>query len=179
MEGCKLKFQRGLSNSTLASTTSLDTSQHKTSPRPQRSEDIDELLHTAFQLNAFRPYQKAVCQTVADGQNVLLVMPTGAGKSLCYQLPGLALGGLTLVISPLIALMEDQVSKLLALGLRADRIHSGRDRMASRRVCMAYLADELDYLFIAPARHNVPGFADFLTRRKPTLIAIAKNTNST
>jgi DNA topoisomerase-3 len=131
-----------------------------------------ELLRGAFQLNAFRPYQEAVCRTVIEGRDVLLVMPTGAGKSLCYQLPGLARAGTTLVISPLIALMEDQVAKLQALGLRAERIHSGRDRSASRQVCLDYLNGHLDFLHIAPERLSVSGFPELLARRKPMLIAV-------
>ena len=99
-------------------------------------------------------------------------MPTGAGKSLCYQLPGLARGGTTLVISPLIALMEDQVARLQSLGLAAERIHSGRPRPESRRVCADYLEGKLDYLFIAPERLGVAGFPELLARRTPSLIAI-------
>jgi DNA topoisomerase-3 len=134
--------------------------------------DIDHLLHAAFRLPSFRPYQEAVCRAVVETKDVLLVMPTGAGKSLCYQLPGLARGGTTLVVSPLIALMEDQVGKLRELGLRAERIHSGRDRSASRQVCIDYLAGRLDYLFIAPERLAVPGFPEMLAKRKPVLIAV-------
>ena len=109
---------------------------------------------------------------MADGRDVLLVMPTGAGKSLCYQLPGLARGGTTLVVSPLIALMEDQVAKLQALGLRAERIHSGRDRGASRAVGDAYVQGRLDFLFIAPERLRIPGFLEMLARRTPALVAV-------
>ncbi|HEX6902024.1 MAG TPA: DNA topoisomerase 3 [Thermoanaerobaculia bacterium] len=134
--------------------------------------DLETLLHDVFRLQSFRPYQEAVCRAVVEGRDVLLVMPTGAGKSLCYQLPGLARGGTTLVVSPLIALMEDQVAKLRELGLRAERIHSGRDRSASRQVCVEYLAGRLDYLFIAPERLAVPGFPEMLAKRKPTLIAV-------
>src|SRR6185312_7643208 len=134
--------------------------------------DLPTLLHTAFHLTAFRPYQEAVCKAVTAGKDVLLVMPTGAGKSLCYQLPGLARGGTTLVVSPLIALMEDQVGKLRELGLRAERIHSGRERSASRQACVDYLAGRLDYLFIAPERLSVPGFPEMLAKRTPALIAV-------
>jgi DNA topoisomerase-3 len=133
---------------------------------------LDDLLRATFRLPSFRPYQEDVCKAVVEGRDVLLVMPTGAGKSLCYQLPGLARGGTTLVVSPLIALMEDQVAKLRSLSLRAERIHSGRDRSASRQVCMDYLAGRLDYLFIAPERLAVPGFPEMLARRLPALIAV-------
>ncbi|RYG62980.1 RecQ family ATP-dependent DNA helicase, partial [bacterium] len=142
-------------------------------PRVVRASlDLDTLLHDAFGFDAFRPYQEEVCRAAAAGQDVLLVMPTGAGKSLCYQLPGLSRGGTTLVISPLVALMEDQVAQLVRRGFAAERIHAGRPRLASREVCKAYLAGTLDFLFIAPERLKVPGFPEMLARRRPTLIAI-------
>ena len=133
---------------------------------------LHQLLHSIFGFQSFRPYQEAVCRAVSEGRDVLLVMPTGAGKSLCYQLPGLARGGTTLVVSPLIALMEDQVASLQRLGLRAERIHSGRDRESSRRVSRAYLAGGLDFLFIAPERLGVTGFPEMLGRRPPILVAV-------
>ena len=139
---------------------------------PTSVEHLSELLHAVFGFAAFRPYQEAVCRAVTEGEDVLLVMPTGAGKSLCYQLPGLARAGTTLVVSPLIALMEDQVAKLKALGIRAERIHSGRDRLSSRQVCIEYLTGHLDFLFIAPERLSVPGFPEMLAKRRPVLIAV-------
>jgi DNA topoisomerase-3 len=137
-----------------------------------RMPDLPELLRTAFGFPAFRRYQEAVCRAATQGRDVLLVMPTGAGKSLCYQLPGVARGGTTLVVSPLIALMEDQVGKLRAQGFAAERIHSGRDRASSRRACTDYLEGRLDFLFIAPERLAVPGFPELLARRKPVLVAV-------
>ena len=136
------------------------------------SDPLDELLHRAFGFRSFRVNQKAVCRAAIEGRDVLLVMPTGAGKSLCYQLPALARGGTTLVVSPLIALMEDQVAKLAALGLSVARIHSGLDRSTSRQACLDYLNGTLNFLFIAPERLRVPGFAEMLAKRKPSLIAI-------
>ncbi len=145
-------------------------------PPPARFEggtnDLAALLRDGFGFPAFRPSQEAVCRAVVEGKDVLLVMPTGAGKSLCYQLPGLALGGTTLVISPLIALMEDQVAKLKERGFAVDRIHSGRDRADSRQACIDYLAGRLQFLFIAPERLRVPGFPEMLAKRKPSLVAV-------
>ncbi len=139
---------------------------------PTSADQLGDLLSTSFGHSSFRPFQETVCQAVTTGRNVLLVMPTGAGKSLCYQLPGLARAGTTLVVSPLIALMEDQVAKLQELGLRAERIHSGRSRINSRQTCYDYLGGHLDFLFIAPERLSVPGFPEMLAKRKPVLIAI-------
>ena len=157
---------------------------------------LTRLLRERFALSAFRPHQQVVCQALLEGHDVLLVMPTGAGKSLCYQLPGLARGeelstsntaadsctngsvpglsgsGATLVLSPLIALMDDQVSKLQALGLRAERIHSGLERVQAREICRQYLRGELDFLFIAPERLSVPGFPEMLAKRPLALIAV-------
>ncbi len=153
---------------------SMNGERDKPAPRrePVPTDRLLELLQTVFRLPSFRPYQEAVCRTVTEGHDVLLVMPTGAGKSLCFQLPGIARAGTTLVVSPLIALMEDQVAKLCELGLRAERIHSGRDRLTSRQVCVEYLQGNLDYLFIAPERLSVPGFPEMLAKRKPALIAV-------
>ncbi len=129
-------------------------------------------MKEVFHFSSFRPFQQNVCESVIRGQDLLLVMPTGSGKSLCYQLPGIARGGTTLVVSPLIALMEDQTAGLEQQGLKADRIHSGRTPPASRRACREYLEGLLDFLFIAPERLAVPGFPEMLARRKPILIAI-------
>jgi len=142
------------------------------SRRPLPVDDLGRLMRSTFGHAAFRPLQEEVCRAVTEGRDALLVMPTGAGKSLCYQLPGVARGGTTLVLSPLIALMEDQVQALKKLGLAAERIHSGRDRLDSRAVCHAYLGGELDYLFVAPERLGVPGFPEMLAKRKPVLIAV-------
>ena len=134
--------------------------------------DLTELLHRTFGHPAFRANQEAVCRAATDGSDVLLVMPTGAGKSLCYQLPAIARGGTALVISPLIALMDDQAAKLTAAGLKVARIHSGLSRDDARQACRDYLDGSLNFLFIAPERMRVPGFPEMLARRKPSLIAI-------
>ena len=139
---------------------------------PSPSQAFQTVLESVFGFRQFRAGQLEVCQAAAEGRDVLLVMPTGAGKSLCYQLPALVLGGTALVISPLIALMEDQTSKLRALGLRVGRIHSGMERAEARQVCVDYLQGALQFLFIAPERLRVPGFPEMLAKRPLSLVAV-------
>jgi ATP-dependent DNA helicase RecQ len=134
--------------------------------------NLTSLLHKTFGFTSFRANQEAVCRAATDGRDVLLVMPTGAGKSLCYQLPAIARGGTALVISPLIALMDDQATKLTAAGLRVARIHSGLSRDEARQACRDYLDGSLQFLFIAPERMRVPNFPAMLAKKKPSLIAI-------
>ena len=131
-----------------------------------------ELLQSVFGFARFRAGQEAVCRAAIEGRDLLLVMPTGAGKSLCYQLPALARGGTALVISPLIALMDDQAASLTPLGLKVARIHSGLERSVARQACADYLQGTLQFLFIAPERLRVPGFPEMLAKRKLALIAI-------
>ena len=142
------------------------------SPIAADSQSLTELLHRAFGFASFRVNQEAVCRAAVEGEDLLLVMPTGSGKSLCYQLPAIARGGTALVVSPLIALIEDQCAKLVSLGFSVARIHSGLDRAVSRQACVDYLNGTLQFLFIAPERLRVPGFPEMLAKRKPALIAI-------
>ncbi len=142
------------------------------SGRGDQGDQLNALLSAVFGFKEFRAGQERVCRAALAGHDLLLVMPTGAGKSLCFQLPALARGGTALVISPLIALMEDQASKLSALGLKVARIHSGLDRSVARQACADYLSDNLQFLFVAPERLRVPGFVEMLAKRQLALIAI-------
>jgi len=137
-----------------------------------KSPDLRQILSRVFGHSTFRPSQEIVCSVIAAGRDVLVVMPTGSGKSLCYQLPALARGGTALVISPLIALMEDQVAKLSAKDLRADRIHSGRPREAAQFAFRQFREGHLQFLFVAPERFRVPGFLRALAHHPPSLIAV-------
>jgi ATP-dependent DNA helicase RecQ len=139
---------------------------------PAHDVDLLVLLGSVFGFAQFRTGQETVCRAAVAGRDLLLVMPTGAGKSLCYQLPALARGGTALVISPLIALMDDQGAKLAALGLKVARIHSGLDRNVARQACADYLNGKLQFLLIAPERLRVPGFVEMLAKRRLALIAI-------
>ena len=150
----------------------MDPDQLSLLPRKRPSSDLTALLRERFGFERFRAHQEEVCRALTDGEDALLVMPTGSGKSLCYQLPGLARGGTTLVVSPLIALMDDQTAKLRAKGMAAEAIHSGKSREASRAVCRAYLDGALDFLTLAPERLSVPGFPEMLARRPPALVAV-------
>jgi ATP-dependent DNA helicase RecQ len=127
------------------------------------------LLHSVWGFSAFRGVQEEVVARVLGGQHTLAVMPTGAGKSLCYQLPALARSGTALVISPLIALMHDQIRSADVLGIRAAAMTSADDRQA---VSEQALAGELDLLYVAPERATTDSFRRLVDRIDLALIAI-------
>ena len=137
-----------------------------------RTTDIHDLLKTRFGYDEFRPLQAEIIQTVLAGRDTLVLMPTGGGKSLCYQLPALCLDGLTLVVSPLIALMKDQVDALRANGVAAACINS---TVPPREIQNAYSAarmGQVKLLYIAPERLLVPSFNEFLRSVRVSQIAI-------
>ena len=137
-----------------------------------RKPDIHDLLKTRFGYDEFRPLQAEIIQTVLAGRDALVLMPTGGGKSLCYQLPALCLDGLTLVVSPLIALMKDQVDALRANGVAAAYVNSMVPPREARRIYMAARAGHLRILYIAPERLPVPSFNEFLGSVRVSQIAI-------
>jgi ATP-dependent DNA helicase RecQ len=114
--------------------------------------ELEQLLHHRFGHPAFRPGQDRAVAHVAEGKNALVVMPTGHGKSICYQLPALARGGTTLVISPLIALMKDQVDGLQARGIRATLINSSLSWGEQQRRVQGMIAGDYDLVYVAPER---------------------------
>ncbi|PVU84159.1 DNA helicase RecQ [Cellulomonas sp. WB94] len=131
-----------------------------------------EVLRRVFGYDAFRGDQAEIIDTVVAGGDALVLMPTGGGKSLCYQVPALVRPGTGVVISPLIALMQDQVDALSALGVRAGFLNSTQDLTERRRVETAFLAAELDLLYLAPERLRVPDTLDLLGRGEIALFAI-------
>ncbi|MFJ3337409.1 DNA helicase RecQ [Streptomyces sp. NPDC086766] len=129
-------------------------------------------LHRVFGYEAFRGEQEAVIEHVVAGGDAVVLMPTGGGKSLCYQIPALVRPGTGIVVSPLIALMQDQVDALRALGVRAGFINSTQDFDERRVVEAEFLAGELDLLYLAPERLRVAATLDLLSRGKIALFAI-------
>ena len=133
---------------------------------------IHEILKSRFGHDAFLPLQQDVVANVLAGRDSLVLMPTGSGKSLCYQLPAVALKGVTLVVSPLIALMKDQVDALKQRGIAADFVNSTMTQAEIRRVQMEAYNGKLDILYAAPERIALPRFRDFLHALDLGLIAI-------
>jgi ATP-dependent DNA helicase RecQ len=131
-----------------------------------------DTLHRVFGYDEFRGDQAAIIQQVVGGGDALVLMPTGGGKSLCYQIPSLVRPGTGVVISPLIALMQDQVDALSALGVRAAFLNSTQDAAERNRVEAAYIAGELDLLYLAPERLRIQSTADLLDRGTIALFAI-------
>src|SRR6478752_2883278 len=114
--------------------------------------DLREHLQNLFGLDDFRPSQREVIEDVLAGKDVLCVMPTGAGKSLCYQLPAVEQGGLTIVVSPLISLMEDQVQQLRDEGISAAVLNSTLSPALRRQVMAEVEAGFEGLLYVAPER---------------------------
>ncbi len=131
-----------------------------------------EILHRIFGYEAFRGQQAAVVQRVIDGGDALVLMPTGGGKSLCYQIPAIVRPGTGVVVSPLIALMQDQVDALSAVGVRAEFLNSTQDATERRRVEGALLAGELDLVYLAPERLKLESTLSLLDRAPVSLFAI-------
>ena len=131
-----------------------------------------DLLHSVFGFSEFRPGQEEIVRAVLAGENVLAVMPTGSGKSLCYQLPAIARPGLTLVISPLIALMRDQVRALTAAGVAAGSLNSSNEPAENARVMGLLRRGELRLLYVAPERLARPDTVEMLAEAHVSMMAI-------
>jgi ATP-dependent DNA helicase RecQ len=140
--------------------------------RPVPTPSIHQTLQQVFGLQAFRPGQEAIVEQVVAGGDAFVLMPTGGGKSLCYQLPALHRDGLGIVVSPLISLMKDQVDALQAHGIRAAMYNSNLDAAEARAVLARLHCGELDLLYVAPERIMKPGFAHSLQAQSVALIAI-------
>ena len=131
-----------------------------------------EALTSYFGFAGFRPGQEDVLHSLFSGKDVLAVMPTGSGKSLCFQLPALALGGLTLVVSPLIALMRDQVAQLRQAGVEAAALNSATDIDERRRIQRGIADRSLRLLYVAPERILREDTLSFVARSHVDLLAI-------
>jgi ATP-dependent DNA helicase RecQ len=131
-----------------------------------------QALRSTFGFEDFRPGQSAIVEAVLGGADVLAVMPTGSGKSLCYQLPALLRDGLTVVVSPLIALMRNQVAQLRAYGIPAASLNSANDYAENRRIIDELGRGGLRLLYVAPERLAKPDTLDLLKRAKAGLLAV-------
>ncbi|HEY9133877.1 MAG TPA: DNA helicase RecQ [Dyella sp.] len=131
-----------------------------------------DILQSVFGYSQFRGQQQAIVEQVAEGGDALVLMPTGGGKSLCYQIPALLRQGTGIVVSPLIALMQDQVDALREAGVAAAYLNSSLTAEAQREVERELLAGELNLLYVAPERLLTPRFLSLLERTEVALFAI-------
>ncbi|MCK5643571.1 MAG: DEAD/DEAH box helicase, partial [Gammaproteobacteria bacterium] len=133
---------------------------------------MKQLLKTYFGYDEFRPLQEDIINNVLDKKDTFVLMPTGGGKSLCYQLPALKFEGLTLVISPLIALMKDQVDALKANGIAAEYINSSLFPNEIQQIQEKVIAGKVKILYVAPERLALQNFQSFLKGANIKLIAV-------
>jgi ATP-dependent DNA helicase RecQ len=138
----------------------------------QGMERARHILRSVFGYDDFRHRQSDIIQTLVDGRDALVLMPTGGGKSLCYQIPALVRDGVGVVVSPLIALMQDQVDALTQLGVRAAFLNSSQDAQTQRAVEQALLERRLDLLYVAPERLLMTRMLALLERSRVALFAI-------
>ena len=138
----------------------------------QATQSIHAILKSRFGHDEFRPLQEDIIGSVLAGEDTLVLMPTGGGKSLCYQLPAVCMDGLTLVVSPLISLMKDQVDALKAAGIPAEFINSTLTGSELGRVHTEAAMGRLKMVYLAPERLALQGFRDFLSSLSISLIAI-------
>ncbi|MFM9888314.1 MAG: DEAD/DEAH box helicase, partial [Burkholderiales bacterium] len=131
-----------------------------------------QVLKDVFGYDGFRPGQERVIDALLKGRNVLAVMPTGSGKSLCFQVPALVMGGLTVVVSPLVALMQDQVQALKLAGVAADAINSAQSREDNIEAWRRAASGETRLLYMAPERLMTERMLAALTKLDVRLIAI-------
>jgi len=134
--------------------------------------DALDILQTIYGYDQFRGHQADIIGSLIDGDDALVLMPTGGGKSVCYQIPALVRDGTGIVISPLIALMQDQVDALRALNLNAAFINSSLTPAEIQSVEQAVLAGDIDLLYVAPERLLMPGMLDVLDKATVSLFAI-------
>ncbi|MDX6020788.1 ATP-dependent DNA helicase RecQ [Scandinavium sp. V105_16] len=131
-----------------------------------------QVLQETFGYQQFRPGQETIIDTVLEGRDCLVVMPTGGGKSLCYQVPALVLEGLTVVVSPLISLMKDQVDQLLANGVAAGCLNSAQSREQQQEVLAGCRSGTLRLLYIAPERLMMDNFIDQISQWPLSMVAV-------
>lgn len=138
----------------------------------EQPSDLHQILRQTFGYKQFRQSQKEIIQTIIDGENVLAIMPTGAGKSMCYQIPALLLPGFAIVVSPLVSLMQDQIASLGLSGVAAAAINSSQDRQTNIEIWNKVTAGKIKLLYMAPERLMTERMLSALAKLPVSLIAI-------
>lgn len=141
-------------------------------PVIDKEKRVTQALYDTFGYQQFRPGQKEIINSVLSGQDALVIMPTGGGKSLCYQLPALVMKGLTLVVSPLISLMKDQVDQLIAYGVSADYLNSSQTKEQQSTVLRKCYSGTMKLLYVTPERLMMDHFIKQLHQWNVSLLAI-------
>lgn len=135
-------------------------------------DQIDTVLHNVFGYKSFRNQQKEIIESIIDGRDTLIIIPTGGGKSLCYQIPAVILPKTAIVISPLISLMKDQVDQLAANGIPAAYLNGSQSSSEQQNVIEQYLNHSIKLLYISPERLALAYFQSLIEQNPPSLIAI-------